>query len=195
MPEPPSIFISYARKDAAGLAKRLYHDLAALGFAPWLDTERVEGGAVWTVEIEDAIDRAQVTLALLTPASYRSEICRAEQLRSLRKGKCVIPLLAAPDADRPLHLEARNYRDFMDDRAYAANFPMLLSDVASRNGIPIDTAFRATRVRYVTSPPTVANYIHRPGALRALRDALFRADEHRPIALLWFRLWLGMPGS
>jgi hypothetical protein len=82
----PRIFISYARKDAADLAQRLQNDLSATGFDVWLDTQRIEGGASWTVAIEEAIDRAQVVLALLTPGAYTSETCRAEQLRSLRTG-------------------------------------------------------------------------------------------------------------
>src|ERR1022692_2553272 len=95
------IFVSYARKDGAELALRLHKDLTAAGFEVGLDTQRIQGGDSWTVEIEEAIDRAGVVLALLTPGSYCSEICRAEQLRSLRKGKCVIPLLATTGADRP----------------------------------------------------------------------------------------------
>ena len=106
------IFVSYARKDGAEPALRLQKDLTAAGFEVWIDTQRIEGGASWTVEIEEAIDRAKVVLALLTPGSYASEICRAEQLRSLRLDKCVIPLLAAPGSDIPLHFETKNYRDF-----------------------------------------------------------------------------------
>jgi hypothetical protein len=48
----------------------------------------------------------------VTSGSYVSEVCRAKQLRALRKHKCVIPLMAQPGADVPLHLEAKNYRDF-----------------------------------------------------------------------------------
>jgi hypothetical protein len=48
----------------------------------------------WTKEIEEALDRAEVVIALLTAGSYASEICRAEQLRALRHGKVVIPIRA-----------------------------------------------------------------------------------------------------
>src|SRR5712692_3501947 len=100
------IFVSYARRDGAELALRLQKDLTAAGFDVWLDTQRIGGGASWTVEIEEAIGRAQVVLALLTPGSYSSGICRAEQLRSLRKGKCVIPVLAGYGAEVvPIHFE------------------------------------------------------------------------------------------
>src|ERR1035441_10682416 len=76
---PKRIFVSYARRDGAELALRLQKDLTAVGCDVWLDTRRIGGGASWTVEIEEAIDRAHVVLALLTPDSYSSGICRAEQ--------------------------------------------------------------------------------------------------------------------
>jgi len=46
-------------------------------------------------------------LALLTPGSYVSDICRAEQLRALRTKRCVIPVLAHAGTDIPLHLRRR----------------------------------------------------------------------------------------
>ncbi len=177
------IFISYARRDGTKLALRLQMDLTAAGFDVWLDTQRIEGGASWTVEIEEAIDRAQVALTLLTPGSYASEICRAEQLRSLRKGKCVIPLLAMSGCDIPLYLEPKNYRDFTHEDAYANRFQSLLGDIEGLNGVHLPPSYRTTPATYITAPPTVANYIDRPEALRLLRDRLFEADGHRAIAL------------
>jgi hypothetical protein len=177
------IFVSYARRDGADLALLLQKDLTAAGFDAWLDKQRIEGGASWTAEIEEAIDRAQVVLALLTPGSYTSEICRAEQLRSLRKGKCVIPLLAAPGSDIPLHLEPKNYRDFTQKQAYAGSFQSLLGDIEGRNGVGLPPTYRTTPASYITAPPTIANYINRPEAIRALRDRLFEEDGHRAIAL------------
>jgi TIR domain len=96
MAKPPRlrIFISYARKDGASLASHLQHGLNP-DYDVWLDAARLEAGASWTLEIEKAIDRCDVLLALMTPGSYVSDICRAEQLRALRLGKRVIPLLAA----------------------------------------------------------------------------------------------------
>jgi hypothetical protein len=49
-----SVFISYARKDAAELAERLFADLERAGFKVWLDTRKIVGGATWTTEIEEA---------------------------------------------------------------------------------------------------------------------------------------------
>src|SRR5262245_39690467 len=106
-----SIFISYARKDASEMAGRPRDDLSRRKFDVWLDTDRIHGGAVWSKTIEEALDRCDVVLALLTPGSYVSELCRAEQLRGLRRDKCVIPVIAQAQSDIPLHLEATHYRD------------------------------------------------------------------------------------
>jgi WD40 repeat protein len=178
-----SVFISYARRDGKALALRLKKDLTAAKFDVWLDTERIGGGASWTRAIEEAIDRAKVVLALLTPGSYASEICRAEQLRSLRKDKCVIPLLAAK-TDIPLYFESSNYRDFTRIRGYAASLQALLGDIKGLKGNALRENYRSTPATYIAAPPEVANYIDRPGAIGALRDALFAEDEHRPAIAL-----------
>jgi hypothetical protein len=104
MDEKPRVFISYARKDGRELALRLQGDLGARGFEVWLDTSEIEGGASWGAAIEDAIEACGAALALLSHGSFVSEICRAEQLRCLRKHKRVIPLLVQADAERPLQL-------------------------------------------------------------------------------------------
>jgi hypothetical protein len=48
-------------------------------------------------------DEGDVVLALVSEGSYWSDTCRAEQLRSLRKGKCVIPILVQRNSDIPLY--------------------------------------------------------------------------------------------
>ncbi len=174
------IFVSYARRDAVELALRLQKDLTAKGFEVWLDTQRIAGGASWTVEIENAIDRAQVVLALLTQGSYESDICRAEQLRSLRKGKRVVPVLAGTDADVPLHLESKNYRDFSEAKPYATQFRLLLQDIGAGKGITLQEAFRST---LVTAPPLPRNYLERPESLASLRDAVVTDEPGPSVAL------------
>lgn len=179
-----SIFISYAWKDGADLAQRLQRDLAAeQRFDAWLDRRRLAGGATWTKEIERAIDNCQVLLALMTPGSYASEICRAEQLRSLRKGKRVIPLLVQSGTDIPLHLEAKQYRDFTAARSYASHFKLLLEDIGAGSGVALKDQYRTTHVTYVTAPPTVMNFVERSEALAALRDALFADHNRQPLAV------------
>ena len=177
------IFISYAHRDGAQLAERLQKDLTASGFDAWLDKGRLRGGALWSEEIEREIDKRQVTVALLTTGSYESEICRAEQLRTLRKGKRLIPVLATASADRPIHLEARQYRDFSDPGSYDERLQELLTDIRGGDTAKLLEAYRTTRVTYLTAPPRVANYLERRESVRTLRDTLFSENHRQPIAL------------
>ena len=122
-------------------------------------------------------------LALLSPGSYASEICRSEQLIALDQGNRVIPVLVVKGADRPVYLYARQYRDFTDDANYAACLAELLADIHGDATATLPDSYRKTRVTYLTAPPRVANYVERPEALRTLRDALFAEDHRQPIAL------------
>jgi len=187
--EAIKIFLSYARKDGSDLARRLHDDLKARGFAPWLDKHRIAGGASWTDEIEQALDAAAFFLAVMKRGSYESEICRAEQLRALRKGKLAIPLLGQSDPDVvPLYFETRNYRDLSAN--YAAAFSELLEDIANgRSPSKLAAKYRSTP--YNTVPPLPLNYVERASELRALRDALITDGEGRHIALTALR---GMGG-
>jgi hypothetical protein len=179
--EPSRVFISYAHKDGAVLAQRLLADLTARGIDAWLDNQRLRGGATWTQEIETALDETEYVLALLTPGSYVSDICRAEQLRALRKGKLVIPLLAQSGTEIPLYLAETHYRDFTADSRYAQAFAELLADLHARNGIALKPEFLVTS--YVTVPPVPVSFVERPEALAALRNALFTDNGGRHIAL------------
>jgi hypothetical protein len=66
----------------------------------WLYKHRLLGGHCWAKEIEVAIDRCDLALALLSEGSYQSDICRAEQERSLAKSKVVIPVPVAHGSRR-----------------------------------------------------------------------------------------------
>jgi WD40 repeat protein len=182
-PHTLRIFISYARRDGASLAQHLQSDLAQEGFDAWLDTQRIAGGALWSTAIEREVDTRQVMIALLSPGSYISEICRAEQIRALDKGNRVIPVLAVQGADRPIYLSTRQYRDLTSDAAYATHFPELLADIRGDATAILPTSYRKTRITYLTAPPRVANYLDRPEALGALREILFAEDHRHPIVL------------
>jgi WD40 repeat protein len=187
-PQRRRVFISYARKDGARLATALQQDLQR-DHDVWLDTNRIAGGASWTVEIEDAIDRCDVLLALLSSGSYVSDICRAEQLRALRRGKQVIPLLVEPAEDRPLHLETAHYRDFTRRPPGPEQLRQLRKDIrAGRVAAVLSGKFRKT---YVTAPPLPRNYVERPEALANLRRAVILDEPGPSIALTALR---GMGG-
>lgn len=164
------LFISYARADGRDLALRLHADLHARDYDVWLDTAALEGGASWSADIERAIDGCDVALALLTPGSYVSEICRAEHLRALRQGKRVIPVLVDANADRPLYLEHLNHRDFSDQRGYHEALIMLINDITSGAHTPLPRHRQQTRV--TNAPPEPPHFLPRPDVLNRLRDAV-----------------------
>src|SRR5215475_11137689 len=175
------IFISYAHRDGAQLAARLANDLSDAGFATWFDRSRLAGGTSWTAEIENALDACGVVLALLSHGSYISDVCRAEQLRALRKGKVVIPLLVAAGADIPLHLELNQYRDFTSYGLYAQQLELLISDIRyGRGAVVLKDCFRQTYVTVLSLP---RNYVERLGVLASLRSALIRDGGGTSIAL------------
>jgi len=182
------IFISYARRDARDLALRLRDDLSAHGYSVWLDTAEIEGGASWSNEIEEAIEACDMTLALLSHGSFISEICRAEQLRALRKNKTVIPILVQPNAERPLHLEHLNYRDFTDAVTYPSSFDLLKRDLLTGENIPLPEIRRQT---IVSAPPLPPHFIHRSEELAFLRRTVIGDDTDQQIALTALR---GMGG-
>ncbi|MDQ7024013.1 MAG: DarT ssDNA thymidine ADP-ribosyltransferase family protein [Anaerolineae bacterium] len=126
-----NIFISYGRADARELAIRLRDNLQAVGYRVWLDLNELPGGANWSQDIEEAIEHCHLMIAIMSPHSYNSQWCRAEQLRAIRKGKRLIPLMAVIGAEPPLHLEHLNYLDFTDANRYDEMFRDLLSDITA----------------------------------------------------------------
>jgi hypothetical protein len=126
-----NIFISYGRADSKAMAVRLRDDLRAVGYSVWFDQKEITGGSDWSQDIEDAIEQCHVMLALLSPASYNSQWCRAEQLRAIRKGKRLIPLRVVAGTDVPFHLEHINFLDFSDAQRYDEMFRDLLSDISA----------------------------------------------------------------
>lgn len=194
------IFISYAREDSSDLALMMRDDLQAVGHAAWLDLSEISGGANWSEAIERAIEQCDVALTLLSPASYHSQYCRAEQLRALRKGKRVIPLLVIRGAEIPLHLEHLNYLDFSDVSRYESMLRDLLSDLTAGrafmmpaanshgtgNGEKLDSgASRGTASPFKLQRPT-----HKP-VIEKRDAAAFRRhiNELRQMPWLGSRYW------
>ncbi|MGJ3238101.1 MAG: NB-ARC domain-containing protein, partial [Anaerolineae bacterium] len=175
-----NIFISYARIDGRDLALRLQSSLIDNGNEVWLDTSEIEGGASWSKEIEDAIENCEIALVLLSDGSYNSDICRAEQLRCIRKKKRIIPILVQANAERPLHLEHLNYRDFTISADYKSSYSILVEDIASDT---TDTFAEEYLETYTNAPALPLNFIERPEDRDRLRRELIADDRKRRIAL------------
>ncbi len=174
------IFISYAHRDGAPLAQYLQAELTESGFDAWLDTHRLYAGDAWSREIEEAIDRAAVVLALLSAGSFTSDICRAEQRRALEKGKRVVPLRVQTDCDVPLYLQTRQWLDFSNPALYPEQLPKLIESIEKRAGVTVSAELL---IRYNNAPSLLENFVSRTELMEALRNALFTEGANRNIAL------------
>jgi hypothetical protein len=69
--EPPrlaQVFVAYVKEDEAH-ASRLYADLAAAGFNPWMDVQKLLPGQNWPRAIENAIENSDFFVACFSKRS------------------------------------------------------------------------------------------------------------------------------
>ncbi len=74
------IFISYAREDCK-IAIKLYNDLIASGFKPWIDCKDLLPGQKWKFEIETAIKKCSYFIPLLSINSVSKRGFVQEELK------------------------------------------------------------------------------------------------------------------
>ncbi|MEN9642899.1 MAG: hypothetical protein RIR77_2088 [Planctomycetota bacterium] len=107
------IFISYGREDASEVAEWLSRSLKARGFSVWLDREQLAdaGGAEWERQIEQAIRKVPIVIALLSPRAVRPNgECRNE-ISLARDLDCRIVPVMVKQCERPLRIHALQFID------------------------------------------------------------------------------------
>ena len=134
-------------------------------FDVWLDKDRLTGGSSWSQEIEDNLDRSDVVLVLLSAGSFASEVCRGEQLRSLRQTNALYR--CRPIRRRPACVSGgEQYVDFSEDATYSLRLK------------PWNKRSRTARERHWrrdSKPPATTPF-------RLCRKILFRARRSRSSA-------------
>jgi hypothetical protein len=68
----PKVFVAYVQEDAAA-AERLFEDLEASGFDPWLDRRKLLPGQNWPRSIEEAIGTSDFFLACFSRRSVKKK--------------------------------------------------------------------------------------------------------------------------
>ncbi len=68
----PKVFVAYVQEDAA-IAERLFEDLEASGFDPWLDRRKLLPGQNWPRSIEEAIGTSDFFLACFSRHSVKKK--------------------------------------------------------------------------------------------------------------------------
>lgn len=85
------IFFSYGHDEYAVFVHRLARDLEAEGHLIWVDKDKIKFSNMWTSEIEDGIDSAEIVFAFMTKHGFRknSGICNNEVIYARNQGKPV----------------------------------------------------------------------------------------------------------
>lgn len=163
------VFLSYGRRDAAGVADEVAGFLVAEGFRVWRDRPEIRPGVPFLEEIEAAIHASNVVVALLSPHSVRraadadelDSVCLDELsfARFSKPARPIVPAMAVA-CDPPMVIYRQDYVDLMKK----AERTQALSRL--REGI--DDALQG-RVRY-------RSWVH---SLRPLDFASFLREKRR----------------
>lgn len=97
MDERKSLFLSYAREDAA-YVRDLKNRLFQQGYLPFMDETGLAGGQLWLQRLEAEIRGCEVFICLLSRASLASGPCQWEFALAASLGKPILPLLIDPPA-------------------------------------------------------------------------------------------------
>jgi WD40 repeat protein len=87
-----SVFISYARQDAA-FVRQLCTLLANQGRDPWVDWNDIRPTADWLMEIYAAIEAADAFVFVISPSSCMSRTCGLEVDHAVENHKRLVPIL------------------------------------------------------------------------------------------------------
>jgi TIR domain len=80
----PLVFISYARKDSRR-ADALQRSLLPRNLEVWVDRSRLVGGQAWPIGLQQAVEKCDLMLVLLSPRSLASAYVRREYLHALTR--------------------------------------------------------------------------------------------------------------
>lgn len=108
-----NVFLSYGHDEHSELARRIAADLRLSGCSVWMDEREIQGGTAWEAKIENAIENADIVVALLTPHAVRRPggVCRAEIAFARRCKRRIVPVLVR-DCQVPLTLCDLHRLDF-----------------------------------------------------------------------------------
>lgn len=110
------LFTSYSRQDekfVRDLADNLQKSLADNNVTIWMDKTHIRPGDRWDQAVEDALDKCEAMLLILSENSTQSENVRDEWSYYIDEQKHIIPVLMEK-CKRPPRLRRYQYIDFSD---------------------------------------------------------------------------------
>ena len=167
-------FISYARRDGKAFATALRERLAkeAPEIRVWQDLVEIEGGTGWWRQIEEALERVEFLVIVMTGAVLDSEVTRREWRAARQQGVCVYPV-KGPGFD---FADSRLSRWMKKAHIYDLDVQWETFVAHLRRGC------QATRVPFMV-PDIPANFVARPAEFGQLRSLLLDPAGRDPIAI------------
>lgn len=103
-------FVCHAHEDG-DFAELLKMKIEQAGYTAWVDTERLQAGKDWRVEIDDGIRDCCALIVIMSPNARKSEYVTYEWAFAWGGGVSVLPIIIK---STPLHprLETLQYLDF-----------------------------------------------------------------------------------
>lgn len=114
-----TIFVSYSSKDrpfALGLVKELQN----LGANVWIDQLGIGLGEDWDDAIEEALEKSETFMIILSPTSVESRNVKDEVNIAINSKKKLVPILIK-ECELPMRLQRRQYADLAHNPDKAIN--------------------------------------------------------------------------
>ena len=195
------VFLSYRRTDQE-LARKLVHDMEAVGLSVWWD-QRIEGGHDWRDAIADGLVGSQALVILFSEACNESKQLRKELAMADTLDKEIIPVLiedTMPRGHYLYELAARNWIQIHPSpetktaelagrlkRELATGRPVAPRPVASSGPEPVMDAPDSAPV----APPIAADTVEKvTRATRAHKAA--RRDRRDFLPFKWYEVLIAV---
>ncbi len=158
MPRPLRVFLCHAKEDKS-IVRDLYSELAAEGWIDvWLDEIKLLPGQEWDIEIEKAVEQADVVIVCLSNKSVDKEGYVQKELRFVLnisdekpEGTIFVIPLRLDDCTVPRRIRAWQYVDYFPKNNQIWAYQRLLESLklrATKLGIPAeDELVKAERKR------------------------------------------------
>jgi WD40 repeat protein len=168
------VFISYARKDGGALATKIRERLISEepGLRVWQDRTDIEGGIGWWRQIEEALNKVEFLVIIMTGSALESEVMVKEWRYARQQGVCVYPV-KGPDFE----LE--------DDRLPRWMSKLHIYDLEQQWDIFLEHLKRGcqrARVPFM-APDLPKNFIQRNDVFESLRSLLIDSNIRNPISI------------
>lgn len=106
-----SIFVSYSSKDRP-FAVGLTEELQKLGANVWIDQLGIGLGENWDNAIEEALEKSETLMLILSPTSVGSQNVQDEVSIAINTDKKFVPILIK-ECDLPMRWQRRQYADLI----------------------------------------------------------------------------------